>query len=128
VKRLVTLVLVALLAVAGCSAAPEVAGESPARAEEGGVAAQADGRVLVDVRTPEEFAQGHLAGAELIDFQGPDFRQRIAELPRDEPYFLYCRTGNRSAQAAAVMAELGFTDVVDGGGYEDLVAAGLPSS
>jgi phage shock protein E len=126
VKRLVALALVALLALTGCSASPEVRAEVPAEA--GGVAAQADGRVLVDVRTPEEFAQGHLAGAELIDFQAPDFRQRIAELPRDEPYFLYCRTGNRSAQAAAVMAELGFADVVDGGGYEDLVAAGLPSS
>jgi phage shock protein E len=126
VKRLVALALVALLALAGCSASPEVTAEAPAAA--GGVAAQADGRVLVDVRTPEEYAQGHLAGAQLVDFQAADFRERIAELPRDEPYFLYCRTGNRSAQAAAVMAELGFTDVVDGGGYEDLVAAGLPSS
>jgi rhodanese-related sulfurtransferase len=101
-----------------------VAAESPAKAATG-VAAQAQGRVLIDVRTPEEVAEGALRGAANINLQG-DFRNAVSELPRDEAYFVYCRTGNRSAQAVAIMAELGFVDVVDGGGFEDLVSAGLP--
>lgn len=91
------------------------------------MAAKAEGRVLIDVRTPEEVADGAIQGAVNLDLQD-DFRAAIAELPRDDAYFVYCRTGNRSAQAVAIMAELGFVDVVDGGGYADLVAAGLAST
>ncbi|WP_205745883.1 rhodanese-like domain-containing protein [Egibacter rhizosphaerae] len=80
---------------------------------------------LIDVRTPAEYADGHLSGAELIDVQGEDFRERVEELPRDEPYYLYCRSGNRSGHAARVMAAMGFADVTNIGGYEKLVEAGL---
>jgi phage shock protein E len=93
-----------------------------------GVAAQAEGRVLLDVRTPAEVAEGHLAGALLIDLQGPDFRAAVAELPRDEAYFVYCRTGNRSGQAIEIMRDLGFTDLVNGGGFDDLAEAGLETA
>jgi phage shock protein E len=92
------------------------------------LASQAEGRVLLDVRTPAEVAEGHLAGAVLIDLQGPDFRAAVAELPRDEPYFVYCRTGNRSGQAIEIMRELGFTDLVNGGGFDDLAEAGLETA
>ena len=68
---------------------------------------------IIDVRTPEEFAQGHLDGAVLVDYNAPDFRDRIAEFPRDGTYVIYCRSGNRSAGARQVMTELGFTDVAD---------------
>jgi len=68
---------------------------------------------IVDVRTPQEFAQGHLEGAVLVDFNAPDFRDRIAEFPRDGHYVIYCRSGNRSAGARQVMTDLGFTDVAD---------------
>ncbi len=88
--------------------------------------AELPSRVIIDVRTPAETADGMLAGALNIDFQAPDFRERIGQLDRDASYLLYCRTGNRSAQAAAVMAELGFADVVDAGGFAELVAAGAP--
>jgi phage shock protein E len=92
------------------------------------LASQAEGRVLLDVRTPAEVSEGHLAGAVLIDLQGPDFRAAVAELPRDEPYFVYCRTGNRSGQAIEIMRELGFTDLVNGGGFDDLAEAGLETA
>lgn len=79
---------------------------------------------LIDVRTPAEHAEGHLVGADLIDWQGADFRDRVDELDRDGSYLLYCRTGNRSGQAARAMVEMGFTDVANIGGFDGLVRAG----
>ncbi len=84
--------------------------------------------VVIDVRTPEEVAAGALDGALAIDVQRDDFEDRIDELDRDATYVLYCRTGNRSAQAAQRMAERGFTDLHDAGAYEDLAAVGLPTT
>jgi len=84
-------------------------------------------RTVIDVRTPAELADGMIAGATNIDFQAPDFRDRVATLDRNGKYLVYCRTGNRSAQAAAVMADLGFTDIVDAGGFAALAAAGAPT-
>lgn len=83
--------------------------------------------VVLDVRTPDEFAEGRLTDAVLIDFYEPDFAERLAELDRDVPYVLYCRSGNRSGQVRAVMTELGFTDVADvDGGVLAWAQAGLP--
>lgn len=85
------------------------------------------GLVVLDVRTPAEFAEGHLAGAQLIDFQSPSFAADVAEIDRDLPIFVYCRSGNRSAQAVATMVELGFTDLTElDGGVVAWQAAGLP--
>jgi phage shock protein E len=84
---------------------------------------------LLDVRTPEEYAGGHVAGATLIDFYEPDFADRIGELDRETTYVVYCRSGNRSGQAVALMAEQGFTAVNDvDGGIVAWQAAGLPTS
>ena len=69
--------------------------------------------VLLDVRTPEEFADGHVDGATLIDFYGADFADQLAELDRDASYVVYCRSGNRSGQTVDLMQQLGFTDVQD---------------
>lgn len=73
--------------------------------------------VVLDVRTAEEFADGHVDGAVMLDFYDPDFASQIADLDPDVPYLLYCRSGNRSGQTAEMMAQLGFADVaeVDGG-------------
>lgn len=73
--------------------------------------------VILDVRTLEEFSEGHLEGATMIDFYREDFAEQLEGLDRDVPYLVYCRSGNRSGQTAELMAELGFTDVadVDGG-------------
>lgn len=83
--------------------------------------------VILDVRTPEEFAQGHIDGATMIDFYDPGFAAAIAELDRDQPYVLYCRSGSRSGQTAALMTQLGFTDVAEiDGGILAWQADGLP--
>lgn len=83
--------------------------------------------VVLDVRTPEEYAQGHLPGALNIDMTSPTFTDAIAELPKDTTYVVYCRSGNRSADAAAQMVDAGFTDLYDvDAGLATLAAAGVP--
>jgi len=67
--------------------------------------------LLVDVRTPGEYATGHLAGAKLVDFKAPNFSEEIGKLPRDGKILIYCRSGNRSGQAMETMKALGFRDV-----------------
>ena len=83
--------------------------------------------VVIDVRTPEEFDEGHIDGAEMIDFYADTFGDDIAALDQDETYLLYCRSGNRSGQTAALMAQLGFDSVYDmDGGVLAYSAEGLP--
>ena len=83
--------------------------------------------VIIDVRTPGEYASGHLDGAVNIDVQSPEFDGLVSALPADGAYVVYCRSGNRSAQAFARMAGLGFTDLTDAGGLDAAAGAtGLP--
>jgi phage shock protein E len=83
--------------------------------------------VLLDIRTPEEVAAGHLAGSVNIDFYEADFADRIAALDRDASYVVYCRSGNRSGQAMELFDSLGFSDVIEiDGGIVAWSAAGLP--
>ncbi len=71
---------------------------------------------VIDVRTPAEYADGHLDGAVNIDLQSGSFAAEVSALPADASYIVYCRSGNRSAQAVEVMRQAGFTRVVDAGG------------
>lgn len=87
---------------------------------------QPEGLVILDVRTDEEFDAGHLDGAMQLDFYRDDFADELAQLDADVPYVLYCQSGNRSSQARAMMADLGFTSVADiDGGFAAWQAAGL---
>ena len=78
------------------------------------------GALLVDVRTQAEYDQGHLEGALLIPHD--QIGGRAGELGDDKsrPVVLYCRSGNRSSQAKAALESLGFTNVMNAGGYETL--------
>ncbi len=78
---------------------------------------------IIDVRTPEEFAGGHLEGAQNINLQSSDFSSQINALPKDSSYIVYCRSGNRSADAVAQMKQAGFTNVVDAGGVQEASSA-----
>ena len=79
---------------------------------------ESDEILLLDVRTPEEYSEGHLPKATNIDFLSDDFQQKVGDLPRDEPVYLYCRSGNRSAKAANLLQEMGFKEIYDmEGGY-----------
>ena len=75
--------------------------------------------ILVDVRTPEEYAEGFIEGAINIDyFDQQSFIKQISELDKKEPVYLYCRSGNRSMKAARQLVTLGFEKVYDlAGGY-----------
>ena len=70
---------------------------------------------IIDVRTPAEFAEGHLAGAVNIDVQDPSFLDQISQLDPAGNYFVYCRSGNRSGQAIQKMQQLGFESLINGG-------------
>lgn len=80
---------------------------------------------LLDVRTPEEYAGGYLENARNIDYYDPDFKNKVAELKKDEPVFVYCAVGGRSAAAAKILQQEGFTHVVDlEGGITDWKRSG----
>ena len=85
---------------------------------------------VLDVRTPAEFASGHLAGAVNVDFMSPGFQREIAalKLPADEPVYLYCRSGNRSGQAVGVLRQMGHAGAVNIGGIGALTSAGAKTA
>jgi len=78
-----------------------------------------EGTVIIDVRTPGEFAGGHLDGALNIDVQSPDFAAQVSQLDPTKDYFIYCRSGNRSGQAISQMSNMGFTSMTNGGSVEE---------
>jgi rhodanese-related sulfurtransferase len=67
--------------------------------------------VIIDVRTPEEFAEGHIENAINIDFYSATFRDDLDKLDKDQTYLIYCRSGRRSGLSIPMMKELGFMEV-----------------
>lgn len=124
--RLATALLVALVSAGGlaaCSGGSDaVTDVSASEAVE--VLAQ-PGITVIDVRTPAEYSSGHLPGAINLDVDGGSFDAQIAELPKDDTYFVYCQSGNRSGVATDQLSSLGFTTVYDlQGGIADWQASG----
>nr|WP_235363882.1 MULTISPECIES: rhodanese-like domain-containing protein [Shewanella] len=79
------------------------------------------GAMIVDVRTPEEFAEGHLANAINIPFEqiAEEFTKR--NIDKDQSVVLYCRSGRRSGIAQESLIKLGYSNTYNGGGYQSLV-------
>ena len=69
--------------------------------------------VVLDVRTPEEFAKGHIPGAVNLNVNAPDFQKKLAELDKSKTYLVHCAHGARSAKACALMDKVAFTNVVN---------------
>lgn len=67
------------------------------------------GITVVDVRTPQEFAEGHIPGAKLIPLQ--ELETRLNEFSQDEKYLIVCRSGNRSAQASEILVQNGMKQI-----------------
>lgn len=81
---------------------------------------------ILDVRTPEEFASGHIDNSANVNWNGNDFVAKAAALDKTKPVFVYCKSGGRSKQAAAKLEELGFTTIYElQGGMLKWDAAGL---
>jgi rhodanese-related sulfurtransferase len=116
--------IASVLLLAGCSSSTGAidlgVSEFSTKVAEAGV-------ITLDVRTPIEFAEGHIEGARLIDFQSGNFENEIAALDKNATYAVYCRSGNRSGQAVKVMQDAGFTNVFNmNGGVIEWANAGFP--
>lgn len=82
--------------------------------------------IVIDVRTDAEYNNGHLKLANYqYDFTNGEFEKKLRSLNKEETYYLYCRTGNRSGQAARLMKENGFEKVYNVGGFEELADEGF---
>ena len=77
---------------------------------------------VIDVRTPAEFAEGHLDGAANISWEDPTFADQVASLDKNGVYVLYCRSGNRAGQALEAMTSMGFSNLTNAGGVDDASA------
>lgn len=83
--------------------------------------------ILLDVRTPGEFEEGHIEGCILLNYQSTDFKDKLKELDKNKTYLVYCRSGMRSAAAANVMLKMGFEDLYNiVGGIMGWENCGLP--
>jgi rhodanese-related sulfurtransferase len=82
---------------------------------------------VLDVRTPEEVAGGHIVGAINLDYNNANFKAEIAKLDKKRTYLVYCKVGMRSDQAAKLMKEAGFTHIYAlEGGLDSWQEAGKP--
>jgi phage shock protein E len=85
------------------------------------------GATLIDVRTPEEYASGHITGSMNIDIKNPAFEDNVAMLDKTKQYAVYCASGVRSGKAADLMRKAGFTSVYTLiGGIKTWKEKGLP--
>jgi rhodanese-related sulfurtransferase len=83
--------------------------------------------IVIDVRTDAEFREGHLEKALNYDVNSDTFRDDIGAIDKTKTYFVYCRSGSRSARAVEVMGELGFTKMFNlNGGYVQWEKKGYP--
>ena len=90
--------------------------------------AKKDGKVVVlDIRTPDEFKEGHIAGAVNVDFLGGKFPDEVAKLDKEKTYVVHCRSGGRSTKSLETFKKLGFKAIVHlDGGFAGWEKAKLP--
>ncbi len=113
--------------LAACSNAQNKAGFEELNPQSFQAQLKSHAGVLLDVRTPQEFAAGHIAQAKNIDYKDSNFRSALSKLDKDETYYVYCKAGVRSSKAGDMMQELGFTKVyLLDGGVDAWKEAGLP--
>ncbi|MBL7691000.1 MAG: rhodanese-like domain-containing protein [Flavipsychrobacter sp.] len=82
---------------------------------------------LVDVRTPEEYREGHIKNSLNINVQGSSFEAEVAKLDKKRPVMVYCRSGGRSASAQRMLIDMGFAEVINlDGGIRGWQSSGKP--
>jgi rhodanese-related sulfurtransferase len=131
-KRLLLALLVSLVVLTdGCQKAPTQITEDNITCQKAFDLIQSNQNnpdfVIIDVRTPDEFTQGHIEKAINTDYKAETFRDEISKLDKNKTYLVYCRTGVNGASARDIMKELGFSQVYNTlGGIEKWQAEGLP--
>jgi rhodanese-related sulfurtransferase len=122
-KKVIVAILVSALALSSCSSAP-----SANNLDAAGFAEQISKAdvITLDVRTPDEFAEGHIAGAINIDVEGGTFETEIAKLDKTKSYSVYCQSGRRSLIAVDKMSASGFEKLSNlDNGINDWITNGL---
>ena len=120
-KRILNLILLSSLFLVACGEEKELPESETAEAKmilrDVGAAEAAElivtreDLVVLDIRTPEEYAEGHIEGAVNIDYRGADFVEKIAELDPDKAYLFHCRSGGRSGESIPVLKKAGFAEL-----------------
>lgn len=126
IKLAITLIIMAMSAtqISSCNSNDNITSVS---APEFDKEIKANSVQLLDVRTPQEYAEGHIDGAFNINIQSDDFRQRAEkELSKDSTILVYCRSGRRSMEAAEMLTKLGYKVVNLKGGIIEWKGDGLP--
>ncbi len=129
--------ILALLALVGCNSQTATSGASTGQTAQSSapqsITPQAyqekfgtggTKHLLIDVRTPEEFASGHIAGATNIAVD--TLNQHLSEIPKDQPVVVYCQSGRRATAAAQLLSKAGYPQIYNLGGIADWQAAGYP--
>jgi rhodanese-related sulfurtransferase len=127
VKLTKNLVLILMLAFMGTACSSEASSVTNLSVTQFAEEIKQPSIQILDVRTPAEFAEGHLANSLNIDFESGNFAEEIKKLDKSKSYAVYCRSGRRSALAAAEMSKAGFHHILNmSGGTIDWTTAGLP--
>lgn len=113
-KKLISIVVIAvtLVAVNACNQT-KASGIEQITVDQMSDALKNDSIQLLDVRTTDEYIESHLENAHNICVTDDDFKEKAANLNRDEPVYVYCKKGGRSAKAAKILQEMGFTKIYD---------------
>lgn len=101
-------ILATLMAIFAIPAAASASDISPKQAAD---MIKEQSVVIIDVRTPEEFADGHIANSINIDFYESDFKKKAGLLDISKTYVIYCRSGRRSASAEKILKDMGFKNL-----------------
>lgn len=126
-KKFIVLALFSVLVLSACSSGSSAV--TNLGAAEFIQSSQPADVVIIDVRSPEEFATGHLENALNFNVESFEFDAQIATLDKSKTYALYCRSGRRSAVAAAKMADAGFTTIVNAtAGFDKLAQSGAKTA
>ncbi len=112
-KAFITILSLVLVASLNASAADKPTGHQRVGVKQFDKILKKQKLTVIDVRTPDEFGDGHIKGAKNISFYDADFKQQIGKLDKSKAYLVHCRSGGRSAKASKIMLELGFKLVYD---------------
>lgn len=129
-NSLVIILLAAIIGIiTGCQSAtkPEQQNIINVNARDASQIIESKTPTIIDIRTPNEYSEGHLQNSVNIDYYSADFKTRLSKMDREVPVFVYCKSGMRTRSSLEVFRVLGFKEVyVLSSGLNDWIAAGLP--